>query len=108
MIESLHGCHVFPDSNALGEGENPQWLYTVRFNARDLWGPDADPNLSVSGGCVGAISGASRASPLKHIVRSYESVCAAKVDLSASPTLAVPVASPAFMALPDKPRSEAR
>jgi nitrile hydratase len=48
MIESLHGCHVFPDSNALGEGENPQWLYTVCFNARDLWGPDADPNLSVS------------------------------------------------------------
>ena len=48
MIESLHGCHVFPDSNALGVGENPQWLYTVRFNARDLWGPDADPNLRVS------------------------------------------------------------
>ena len=44
-IESLHGCHVFPDTNALGEGENPQWLYTVRFNARDLCGPDADPNL---------------------------------------------------------------
>ena len=48
MIESLHGCHVFPDTNALGQGENPQWLYTVRFNARDLWGADADPNLSVS------------------------------------------------------------
>jgi nitrile hydratase len=47
-IESLHGCHVFPDTNALGQGENPQWLYTVRFNARDLWGPGADPNLSVS------------------------------------------------------------
>jgi nitrile hydratase len=47
-IESLHGCHVFPDSNALGQGENPQWLYSVRFNALDLWGADADPNLSVS------------------------------------------------------------
>jgi hypothetical protein len=23
-------------------------LYTVRFNARDLWGPDADSNLSVT------------------------------------------------------------
>jgi nitrile hydratase subunit beta len=22
-IESLHGCHVFPDTNSLGEGENP-------------------------------------------------------------------------------------
>jgi nitrile hydratase subunit beta len=47
-IESLHGNHVFPDTNALGRGENPQWLYTVRFNARDLWGPDADPSLNVS------------------------------------------------------------
>jgi nitrile hydratase len=47
-IESLHGCHVFPDTNALGQGENPQWLYTVRFNALDLWGADADPSLSVS------------------------------------------------------------
>jgi len=47
-VESLHGCHVFPDSNALGQGENPQWLYTVRFNARDLWGPHGDPNVSVS------------------------------------------------------------
>ena len=28
--------------------ENPQWLYTVRFDARDLWGPEADPMLKVS------------------------------------------------------------
>lgn len=48
VIERLHGCHVFPDTNALGEGENPQWLYTVRFDARDLWGPEADPMLTVS------------------------------------------------------------
>ncbi|MBI4367216.1 MAG: nitrile hydratase subunit beta, partial [Deltaproteobacteria bacterium] len=30
-IERVIGCHVFPDSNASGSGENPQWLYTVRF-----------------------------------------------------------------------------
>lgn len=47
-IEQLRGCHVFPDSNALGQGENPQWLYTVRFDARDLWGPEADQTLKVS------------------------------------------------------------
>jgi nitrile hydratase beta subunit len=47
-IELVHGCHVFPDSNALGRGEDPQWLYTVRFSARELWGPDADPSASVS------------------------------------------------------------
>ncbi len=47
-IEHVIGCHVFPDSNALGAGENPQWLYTVRFDGRELWGADADPTVSVS------------------------------------------------------------
>ena len=32
------GCHVFPDSNALGDGENPQWLYTVSFDGRRVVG----------------------------------------------------------------------
>ena len=40
IISHCHGAHVFPDSNALGLGEDPQWLYTVRFEAPDLWGPD--------------------------------------------------------------------
>ena len=39
-IVLIHGAHVFPDANALGHGEDPQWLYTVRFAARDLWGAD--------------------------------------------------------------------
>jgi nitrile hydratase beta subunit len=47
-IERVHGAHVFPDSNAHGEGENPQWLYTVRFSGRELWGEEADPRLIVS------------------------------------------------------------
>jgi nitrile hydratase beta subunit len=47
-IELNHGCHVFPDSNSLGQGEDPQWLYTVRFDGPELWGGDADPTLSVS------------------------------------------------------------
>jgi nitrile hydratase len=48
MIEAIRGCHVFPDSTAVGGGENPQWLYTVRFEARELWGENADPTLTVS------------------------------------------------------------
>jgi nitrile hydratase beta subunit len=47
-IERVHGCHVFPDSHAEGLGENPQWLYAVRFEARELWGPDADASAKVS------------------------------------------------------------
>ncbi len=40
QIVAVHGAHVFPDSNALGRGEDPQWLYTVRFDAVELWGKD--------------------------------------------------------------------
>lgn len=47
-IERVVGCHVFPDSNARGAGENPQWLYTVRFDGRELWGADSDPTVTVS------------------------------------------------------------
>lgn len=47
-IERVVGYHVFPDSNARGAGENPQWLYTVRFDGRELWGADADPSVTVS------------------------------------------------------------
>lgn len=39
-IVAMRGAHVFPDSNALGRGEDPQWLYTVRFDAVELWGKD--------------------------------------------------------------------
>jgi nitrile hydratase beta subunit len=48
VVERDHGCHVFPDSAALELGENPQWLYTVVFDGRELWGPDTDPTLKVS------------------------------------------------------------
>ena len=47
VIERVHGCHVFPDHNALGD-EDPQWLYSVRFDATELFGPDADPRSQVS------------------------------------------------------------
>jgi nitrile hydratase len=48
IITHLHGGHVFPDTNARNEGENPQWLYTVRFTGTELWGEVADPTLTVS------------------------------------------------------------
>ena len=47
VIARDHGVFVFPDSNAQGRGPHPQRLYSVRFAARDLWGPDAEPNQSV-------------------------------------------------------------
>jgi nitrile hydratase subunit beta len=48
-IEHVHGAHVFPDTNARGLGESPQWLYTVMFDARELWGARApEPHSVVS------------------------------------------------------------
>jgi nitrile hydratase beta subunit len=47
-VALVHGCHIFPDTHAHGRGEEPQWLYTVRFDARELWGGNADPTLTVS------------------------------------------------------------
>jgi nitrile hydratase len=48
VIECDHGAHVFPDSNARFQGENPQTLYTVRFAARELWGEVANPMDAVN------------------------------------------------------------
>jgi nitrile hydratase len=48
IIEALRGCHVFPDTAAIGKGEDPQWLYTVLFEGRELWGDAAEPSLKVS------------------------------------------------------------
>jgi nitrile hydratase subunit beta len=48
VVEAIRGCHVFPDSTAVGGGENPQWLYAVVFGARELFGETADPTLKVS------------------------------------------------------------
>jgi nitrile hydratase beta subunit len=42
-IHLHHGAQVLPDTNAHGRGECPTHLYTVKFSARELWGPDASP-----------------------------------------------------------------
>jgi nitrile hydratase subunit beta len=49
IIESIRGCHVFPDAAATsGRGDEAHWLYTVVFDSRELWGDAADPALKVS------------------------------------------------------------
>ncbi|MBX3483509.1 nitrile hydratase subunit beta [Phenylobacterium sp.] len=41
VVERLHGAHVLPDSNAHDLGEDPRHLYGVRFDAQEIWGPEA-------------------------------------------------------------------
>jgi nitrile hydratase len=49
----VHGAHVFADRHAASApgqpfDEAPQWLYTVAFDGRELWGDDVEPGTSVS------------------------------------------------------------
>ncbi|MFM9842524.1 MAG: nitrile hydratase subunit beta [Dongiaceae bacterium] len=43
VIDRVHGVFTFADTNSRGDGERPQYLYAVRFAARELWGADASP-----------------------------------------------------------------
>ena len=36
------------DTNAHGLGEQPQAVYSVQFDARELWGADSEPGAKVS------------------------------------------------------------
>ena len=42
-----HGVFIFPDTHAAGQGTKPQHVYSVRFTAQELWGPDAPARDSV-------------------------------------------------------------
>ena len=42
-----HGVFIFPDTHATGQGQKPQHVYSVRFTAQELWGPDASPRDTV-------------------------------------------------------------
>jgi nitrile hydratase len=47
VIDRDCGVYVFPDTSAMTRDEKPQHLYSVRFSARELWGPGASPRDSV-------------------------------------------------------------
>jgi nitrile hydratase beta subunit len=46
-IDRDHGVFIFPDTHAAGQGRKPQHVYSVRFAARELWGPEASPRDAV-------------------------------------------------------------
>jgi nitrile hydratase len=47
-VERIQGCHIYPDRLVESGVKEGEWLYTVTFMGRDLWGPDADPTVKVS------------------------------------------------------------
>ena len=42
VVELIQPGAVLPDTNAHFRGENPQHVYSVRFDSRELWGTDSD------------------------------------------------------------------
>jgi len=48
IVESVQGGYAFPDTNAHGQGPQPQWLYTIVFRATELWGEASEPTLTIS------------------------------------------------------------
>jgi nitrile hydratase len=51
-VQAVRGVHVLPDQHtahpSTPASDQGEWLYTVVFDACDLWGPQADPTVSVS------------------------------------------------------------
>jgi nitrile hydratase len=45
-VVSVHGAHALPDAGARGE-ERAEPLYTVGFDAEELWGPDREADDTV-------------------------------------------------------------
>ncbi len=43
VVELIQPAAVLPDTNADFQGENPQYVYSVRFDSRELWGAAAEP-----------------------------------------------------------------
>ncbi len=42
-IAKVHGVYVFPDTVGQRLDTKPQYVYSVRFAAQELWGLDASP-----------------------------------------------------------------
>jgi len=43
VVEIIQPAALLPDTHAHFQGENPQHVYSVRFESRELWGADAEP-----------------------------------------------------------------
>ncbi len=48
IVERDHGVFHLPDSRVANQGDRPQHIYSVRFSARDLWGPQAPAQDSLN------------------------------------------------------------
>jgi nitrile hydratase subunit beta len=43
VVDLIQPSALLPDTHAHFQGENPQHVYSVRFDSRELWGAEAEP-----------------------------------------------------------------
>lgn len=43
VVRIVQPAHLLPDTNAHFRGENPEYVYNVAFDSKELWGEDAEP-----------------------------------------------------------------
>lgn len=48
VIDRYYGIDTLPDASAHGKGPSPEPLYSVRFEAAELWGASAEPRQTVN------------------------------------------------------------
>jgi nitrile hydratase len=48
VIDRFYGIDTLPDANAHGRGPAPEQLYSVSFDARELWGDSAESSQTVN------------------------------------------------------------
>jgi nitrile hydratase len=51
VVARVYPACIYPDVHAHGGGEDPQYVYAVRFACRELFGPTADPTAFVHLDC---------------------------------------------------------
>jgi nitrile hydratase subunit beta len=52
VVDRVFDSFVFPDTNSRREGENPQYVYSVRFEAQEVWGAEtSEPNETIYFDC---------------------------------------------------------
>lgn len=47
VVHQVRGAYVLPDKNAMGQGAHAEHVYSIRFEARDLWGREASARDAV-------------------------------------------------------------
>jgi len=70
VIRYDHGVFVFPDTHAYGQGGKPQHVYTVAFEAKELWGSDQNQRAPVYLDCWEDYLERDRAAAAKPAVKS--------------------------------------